>query len=122
MVISEIDYHLVLLLSIEDFFEPKMKSDLALIIPDALVEHRATVKRLDIAKNRIHLHITAPPDAAPKKIVEDLMWQVSLRLIRVNPTLKGFSKIFLDSFFIKSGAKPTKAQVDNFVTLINSGI
>lgn len=122
MIISDIDYHFVLPLKIEDLFTPKMKSDFALIIPDALLEHRAGVKRLEVAKNRIYLHISAPPDLPPKKIAEDLMFETSLRLIRVNKELNGFISVFGDRFFIKTGAKPTKKQIDDFIMLSNDGI
>lgn len=122
MIISDIDYHFVLPLSIEEFFTPKMKSDFALIVPDVLLQHRAGVKRLDVTKNRIYLHINAPPDQAPKKIAEEMIWETSLRLIRVNDELKGFVNVFDGRMFIKTGAKPTKKQMGDFVTISNNGI
>ncbi len=122
MIISDIDYHFVLPLSIEEFFTSKMKNDLALIIPDVLLQYRAGVKRLEAAKSRVYLHISAPPDQAPKKIAEDLMWETSLRLIRVNDGLKGFVSVFDGRMFIKSGAKPGRKQIDDFVTISNAGI
>ena len=122
MIISDIDYHFILPLCIEEFFVPKMKSDLALIIPDVLLQYRAGVKRLDVAKNRIYLHISAPPDQPPKKIAEDMMWETSLRLIRVNEELKGFVSVFDGRMFIKTGLKPAKKQIDDFVTISNAGI
>ncbi len=122
MIISDIDYHLVLPLSIEEFFTAKMKSDLSLIIPDVLLQYRAGVKRLEATKSRVYLHISAPPDQAPKKIAEDMMWEASLRLIRVNEQLKGFVSVFDGRMFIKSGAKPSKKQISDFVTISNSGI
>lgn len=121
-IISDIDYHFILPLSIDEVFTPKMKSDFALIIPDVLLQHRAGVKRLDVLKNRILLHISAPPDQPPKQIAEDLMWETSLRLIRVNDGLKGFVSVFDGRMFIKTGAKPTKKQIDDFVTISNTGI
>lgn len=121
-IISDIDYHFILPLSIEEFFTPKMKSDLALIVPDVLLQHRAGVKRLDVAKSRMYLHISAPPDQPPKKIAEEMMWETSLRLIRVNDDLKGFISVFDGRMFIKTGAKPTKKQIDDFVTISNTGI
>ncbi len=122
MIVSDIEYHFIFPLSIEECFDRKMKSDLALIVPDVLAQYRAGVKRLEVSKDRLYVQMSAPADVAAKKIAEDLMWETSLRLIRVNKKLEGFTSIFTGRYFVKSGAKPTKKQVDDFVTLSNTGI
>jgi REP element-mobilizing transposase RayT len=122
MILTDIEYHLVLLPCISEIFEEKMKSDLAIIIPDALLEFKGGVKRLQVSPERIYIHFSAAPDASPKQIAETLMRETSTRLVRVNPPLKDFRTVFSEHYFIKTGARPTKTQINDFVSLSISGI
>ncbi|MBI5179459.1 MAG: transposase [Nitrospinae bacterium] len=122
MIITDIEYHFVLLLTIADLFEEKMKSDLAIIIPDVLLEFKGGVKRLQITPDQVYVHCSVGPDASPKQIAETLMHETSERLVRVNPSLKTFNTVFRSNYFIKTGAKPSKTQIRDFVSLSITGI
>ncbi len=122
MIMSDIEYHLVLLPSITEVFLEKMKSDLALIIPDVLLEFKAGVKMLQISPEQVYIHFSASPDAAPKHIAETLMHETSTRLVRVNKTLSSFNSVFRSDYFIKTGKRPSKTQIKDFISLCITGI
>lgn len=122
MIISEISYHLVLFTNISDYFKPKMKSDLALIIPDILVEYGSALERLTVSPDRVYLHITASPKFPPVEIAEAVATNASIRLKRLHKKLEIFKQVFREDYYIKTGKKPTKVQLDDFIKIAKEGI
>ena len=98
MIISEISYHLVLFTNIRDYYEPRMKADLAIIIPDILVEYGCALERLAVAAH------------------------ASIRLKRLYKKLDGFKRVFREDYYFKTGKKPTKGQLDDFIKMAKEGI
>jgi hypothetical protein len=122
MIISDVEYHLVLLPTISASFNDKIKSDLYIIIPDALLQFRGGVKKLTVAREEVYVHFSSSPTASPKEMAETLIAETSFRLKRVNPELESYKSAFRDSYFIKTGAKPTRAQVKDFMHLSINGL
>ncbi len=123
MIISEIDYHLVLLPIIEDYFDRKIKTDLSIIIPDLIgIEFRGSVKNLKIKKDEIWIHFTASPEFSPSDIAQRIIREGSVRLVRINDKLIGFKLVFREDFYMKSGNKPTRARINDFISVVIGGI
>lgn len=123
MILSSIDYHLVMLTRVAEHFEPRMKSDLAAIMPDVMAQFfGGTIKSVNIRPDRIYLHFSAPPEHSPKDIADTLARQCTIRLARVYKKLEGFSSIFRDDFYLKSGAKPKRKQIEDFICIVKTGI
>ena len=123
MIISEISYHLVLIMNIREYFEPKMKSDLAIIIPDILAEHGCALERLTVSPDRMYLQFTASPKYTPVEIAEAVATNASIRLKRLyEKKLDGFKYVFREDYYFKTGKKPTKAQLDDFIKIVKEGI
>ena len=122
MIISEISYHLVLITNIRDYFEPKMKSDLAIIIPDVLAEYGCALERIAVSPDRVYLYITASPKYTPVQIAEAVATNASIRIKRLHKKLDGFNNIFREDYYFKTGKKPTKAQLDDFIKIVKEGI
>jgi hypothetical protein len=122
MILSDMEYHLVLLPVIGPDYCDKIKSDLSIIIPDVLLQFKGAVKKLAVAREQVYVHFSASPDASPKEMAETLVWEVSLRLKRVNTELAGYKSVFRDTYFIKTGAKPTKTQVKDFIGISITGV
>lgn len=122
MVISEIEYHLVLLSCLQDDFDRKMKKDFTVIFPDLLLEFSGTVKKLSVLADYVYLHFTTSPDSAPSDVVRTLRRLASTRLIRVNDKLIGFNEIFKEDYYMKSGSKPTKKKINDFISIVKSGV
>ncbi|MBI3794093.1 MAG: transposase [Nitrospinae bacterium] len=122
MIISDVEYHLVLLPSAGLVPDDKIKSDLAIIIPDVLLQYRGGVKLLAITRDHVHVHFSSSPDVAPKEMADTLIRETSVRLVRVNEKLKGYDRVFLDTFLVKTGAKPTKGQIRDFIQISITGV
>ena len=122
MIISEIKYHLVLITNIREYFEPKMKSDLAIIIPDILAEHGCSLEKITVSPDRLYLHITASPNHTPAEIAEAIATNASIRLKRLHEKLDGFKNVFREDYYFKTDKKPTKAQLDDFIKIVKEGI
>ncbi len=122
MILSDMEYHLVLLPVIGPDYCDKIKSDLSIIIPDVLLQFKGAVKKLAVAREQVYVHFSASPDASPKEMAQTLVWEVSLRLKRVNTELAGYESVFRDTYFIKTGAKPTKTQVKDFIGISITGV
>jgi len=122
LIISEISYHLVLLTNIREYYEPKMKSDLAIIIPDILVEYGCALERLAVSPDRVYLHLTASPKFPPIEIAEAVAAHASIRLKRLYKKLDGFKRVFREDYYFKTGKKPTKGQLDDFLKIAKEGI
>ncbi len=122
MIISELSYHLVLLTNICDYYEPKMKSDLSTIIPDIIADYNGVMEKLTVKPDRIFIHFTASPQYSPVEIAQAIVRQGSERLKRLYEKLDGFKDVFREDYYFKSGKKPTRAQVDDFITIVKEGI
>lgn len=122
MIISDIDYHLILLTYIDEEFKPGMKKDLEVIIPDVLREFKGSVEKLKISPDQIYLHFTAGPDAAPTDIVRTLNRHCTTRLTRMHEKLEHFDNIFREDYYIKSGSRPTRSQINDFISIAISGV
>lgn len=122
MEISEISCHIVFISNIQDYFEPRMKSDLAIIIPDILVEHGSVLESLTVSPDRMRLLITASPRKTLFEIAEAVATNASIRLKRLHSKLDGFKYVFREDYYFKTGKKPTKAQVDDFIKIVKEGI
>lgn len=122
MIISDIDYHLVLLTYLEEHFNSKIKENLGIIIPDLMIQFQGSMKKLKIAPDQIYIHFTAAPENSPSDIVKTLKVLTTQRLLRVHKDLDGYKEIFTSDYFIKSGTKPTKEQISNFISIAKSGI
>lgn len=122
MVVSEIDYHLVLLPSAAADLDAEIKNDLAIIIPDLLIEFRGAVKKLKIAASRIVVHFSAGPEFSPCNVAETIIKMASLRLKRRHERLEGFGTFFSEHYYLKSGKEPTRTQVDDFISVVTRGI
>lgn len=112
----------MLFTNIREYFEPKMKSDLAIIVPDILAEHGCTLERLTVSPDRMYLHITASPQRAPFEIAEAVATNASIRLKRLHDKLGGFKYVFREDYYFKTGKKPTQAQLDDFIKIAKEGI
>jgi REP element-mobilizing transposase RayT len=122
MILSDVEYHLVLLPVIGPDYSDKIKSDLSIIIPDALLQFKGGVKKLTVSRDQVYVHFSSSPDASPKEIAQTLIHEVSLRLKRVNSELAGYNSVFRDTYFIKTGSRPTKTQVKDFIGLSITGV
>ncbi|MBI3582306.1 MAG: hypothetical protein HY098_09605 [Nitrospinae bacterium] len=122
MILSDMEYHLVLLPVIGSHYSDKIKSDLSIIIPDVLLQFNGGVKKLTVARDEVYVHFSSSPDASPREIAKTLIWDVSLRLKRVNKELVGYKSVFRDACFIKTGAKPTTARVRDFISISIHGV
>lgn len=122
MIISEVEYHLVLLPTISTLFNEKTKSDLFIIIPDVLLQFKGGVKKMTASRDEVQVNFSSSPDVSPKEIAETLVSETSTRLTRVNPELASYKSVFRDSYLIKTGAKPTRAQVKDFIHLSINGL
>ena len=121
MIISEIEYHMIILANGVSF-NSGMKSDLNIIIPDIMLDFKGTVKKLTVKADRIHIHFTCAPDHSPKEIAENLTLDTSRRLARRHEKLKGYGNLFRKDCYFKSGKKPTGRQIDDFIEIIRKGI
>jgi REP element-mobilizing transposase RayT len=99
-----------------------MKSDLSIIIPDILAEYSCVVERLTIKSDRIYIHFTASPQHSPAEIGRAVVTHGSIRLKRLHEKLDGFKEVFREDYYFKSGKKPTRAQVEDFITIVKKGI
>ncbi len=122
MILSDVEYHLVLLPIIGPDYCDKIKSDLSIIIPDAFLQFKGAVKKLTVSRDQVYVHFSSSPDASPKEMAQTLIHEVSLRLKRVNTELAGYKSVFRDTYFIKTGAKPTKTQVKDFISISITGV
>ena len=122
MIISDMEYHIVLLPVLGSNYGDKIKSDLSIIIPDVLLQFKGGVKKLTIARGQVYVHFSSSPDASPKEMAQTIIWETSERLKRVNPELGGYKSVFRNTYFIKTGARPNKTQVKDFISLSVSGV
>jgi len=122
MVISEIEYHLVLVFSINRTPTGKMKNDLSIIIPDIILELKGTQKRLKVHPDYLYLHFSSSADQSPIDLAKSIIRFASTRLIRLNKELQGYDLIFNENIYIKSGSRPKKSQIDDFMEISSSGL
>ncbi len=122
MIISDLEYHMAIRFSIDEFLNSKMKSDLAIIIPDILLEYKGAVKEMKITSSRFYLNFTAGADCSPKEVAESIVRGASNRLVRLHKKIEGFDLIFKNPVYIKTGSKPSKRQLDDFFSIAATGI
>jgi hypothetical protein len=122
MVISELEYHIALLFSLDEPLTAPMKSQLSIIVPDILPGFKGTLLKMKIAPEYLYIHCTAGAEHSPIEIAEEIICAGSRRFIRLHKHLEGYDRIFKNDIYVKSGKKPSKKQLDDFVSLSSSGI
>ena len=122
MIISEIKYHLVIPTNIRDYYEPKMKSDLSIIIPDIITDHNGVVEKLKVEPDRVYICFTGSPQHSPEEVARAIVREGSERLKRLHEKLDGFNTVFREDYYFKTGKKPTRSQVDDFIKIVKEGI
>jgi len=121
MLVSDIEYHIVLIPCIEEI-TPAMKKDLKYIVPDAVTHFQGRLLKMEVAQDRLYLRLNGPPDLSPIDIASTIISEVSSRLKRVHDTIKGYGDIFRDDYYVKTGARPKKEQIDDFILIAKNRI
>jgi REP element-mobilizing transposase RayT len=116
MLVSEIEYHIVLIPWIEDI-TPAMKKNLKEIVPDTVAQFKGRLLKMEVDEERLYLQISAPPDISPADIAGTIISEVSARMKRVHPELKGYGEIFREDYYVKTGSRPGKVQIDDFISI-----
>lgn len=122
MIISELKYHLVIPTNISNYYEPKMKSDLSIIIPEIITAHSGVVEKLKVEPDRVYILFAGSPQYSPEEIAKAIVREGSERLKRLHDKLAGFNLIFREDYYFKTGKKPTRSQVDDFIKIAKEGI
>jgi len=121
MLVSDIEYHIVLIPSIEDI-SPAMKKDLKYIVPDSVTHLKGRLLKMEVAQDRLYLRLIGPPELSPVDIAGTIISEVSTRMKRVHETLQGYSAIFREDYYVKTGARPKKEQIDDFILIAKNRI
>lgn len=117
MQVSEIEYHIVLIHCIEDLFNPAIEKSMKLVVPDTLAEIQGRMLKMEIDHEQLYVHVGAPPDLSPAEIAGTLISEVSVRMKRVHMELEGYGKIFREDYYVKTGTRPKKGQIEDFISI-----
>jgi len=120
MVVSEIEYQIVLLFCIEEYFESEMEDELSIIVPDVISEYNGSVLDMKVSQDYLYAHFRASPDHSPSEIARGLALLASARLINLHSGLKGYETVFRPDFSVKTGGKMGIDEIEDFITIAKS--
>jgi REP element-mobilizing transposase RayT len=117
MLVSEIEYHMVLIPCIERT-TPAMDKDMEQIVPDVISQLKGRMMKIELKPEQLYLHISAPPGISPADIIGTVISEVSTRMKRVHKELDAYGQIFRDDYFVKTGSRPNKVQIEDFISIV----
>ncbi|MDH5542318.1 MAG: transposase [Nitrospinota bacterium] len=120
MVVSEIEYQIVLLFCIEEYFEPEMEDELSIIVPDVISEYNGSVLEMKVNRDYLYVHFRSSPDHSPSEVARGLALLTSARLINLHNGLKGYETVFRPDFCVKTGEKMGEYEIEDFMAIAKS--
>jgi len=121
-VVSDLKYQIVLLPKLDPPMTEKMKRKLIEIASADLTELNVLIKSTALNDDYHVFTISAPPGVTPVDIAKIIHETSSSRLIPLFRELKGWGAVYYDTVLIKSGSRPGKEQIRQFIDISFNGI
>lgn len=121
-IVSDLKYQLVLLPQLDPPMTQKIKRKFREITRAELAEHSVSIESSTFNDDYHVFAVSAPPGMSPIAIAQVIQETSSCRLIAFFRELEGWGGVYHDRVMIKSGSRPGKDRIREFIDLSFSGI
>lgn len=121
-LISDLKYQVVLLPKLDPPMTTKMKRKFKEIIKNELFDISTAITSSTLKDDYHIFTISAPPAVSPTTITQVIQITSSSRLIAHFKELDGWGSVYHDRALVKSGSRPGKDQIEEFISLSLSGV
>ena len=121
MIISEIEYHVLLPFIDGDPITPAMEADMMPAVREQLELFKASLCELDREPDYLYFRFSASPEHTPAGQVEAVKDCIT-KLLLERSDMEGYKEIFMPQMYISSGAKPDEEITEDFLRLCRDGV
>ena len=121
-IVSDLKYQIVLLPKLDPPMTQRVKRKLIEIARADLTEFNVSIQSSTFNDDYHIFTVSAPPDVSPSAIAQIIQETSSCRLIAFFRELEGWGTVYHDQIMIKSGSRPGKERIREFIDLSFSGV
>lgn len=121
-IVSDLKYSIILLPKLDPPMTQKIKRKFKEITRADLTEYNVTIQSSTFNDDHHIFTVSAPPSMSPSAIANILQETSSIRVIAFFKELEGWGTVYYDRAMIKSGSKPGKDRIKEFIDLAYSGV